>query len=348
MADVKFLNLLPAEQVFLYNMLSYREKNIEFEKVVVMDSEKGLSCIKAHNNHISIVEGYVLNSEIYKLAKKCYYELDLNTKDFGITILLSNFASYMSHNQYYLFAHDFNCLEELDTFERVLLECGSSQIKLPFDISIDREYGLKAVESKMGDRFYNFDKFIGFIRFLGSNDITPESFIRIYVTGHHPRVVEGLYAMASYKRSCSVINDCRRLNSNVFKYTIDPVVKVDSKNHIYDGMFWFRLPTSSKHVWFAVTNDRVAFKGYMTRRSEREIIEYFRRVKQYIIVGVLVNDSTIYPIRIDNIDYCGKWNEMRDLFQKYNFNDVFKTGSCPSFANSHFVVYNKNNIYKYV
>ncbi|XP_025196783.1 uncharacterized protein LOC112595700 isoform X2 [Melanaphis sacchari] len=348
MAEIRFLNLLPAEQVFVYNILSYRENKIDFEKVVSLEEENGLSCIKAHNNHASVIEGYVLKDDLYRMARNYYNNLEIFTKDLGISLLLVNFASYMAYNQYYLFAHDFNCIKELDTFEEILLKCSGNKVKLPFDIAIDRQWGLKSVERVMGKDLYTFDKFIGFIRFLGNKDITPEYFISLYVVGHHPRIVESLYAMASYKRSCSIINDCRRLNSNIFKYTIDRIVKVSSKTHAYNGVYWFRLPPGSKQVWFAATNDKVAFKGYMTRVSEHSIIEHFSCVKSLIIVGVLVNECTIYPIRVDNMEYSGKWEMMRDLFKKHNFNDVFNTGSMPSFAYSHFVINGKNEIYKYV
>jgi len=348
MANVQFLDMYPAQQVFLYNLVNRRAKDASFDSFVHLDENETtqLTSIKTHNNHIALVEGYALSPQLYRQARS-YYDMNMPVRDLGITLILANFASYMSYNQYFLLVHDFNCVEELDLFEQVLLGCSDNYVKLPFDLAIDRKYGLRAVSSRMGDRFYTYDKFVSFVRFLSNKDITVESFINAYVDHHHPRIVESLYAITSFKRSNSTIYDCRRLNANLFKYSMDPVMVVDEKDYSYNGIYWFHVSRAHRVTWFATTCGKVWYKGYMSRHNERKLIDTFATCSQYIIVGLFINESGIYPVRVDGIDYAGDWQKTRTLFREHGFNDIFQTGMCPSFAKSYFVVNSNPNIFKF-
>ncbi|UDM55354.1 gp33-like protein [Phenacoccus solenopsis nudivirus] len=347
MADVKFLNLFPSEQVFLFNVVKARQTGKQFDDYVRLDEEHGISCLKTQHNHASYMEGYTLNRQYYDLAKIYYNHIDTPIADLGITLLLVNFASYLSRSQYFLFVHDFNCIDVIDDFEKMLRVCSNAYVKLPFDLAMDRTYGLFAIESITGTKNYTMNKFMYFSKIIENPNITIEYFIDEFVRDHNIRIVESLYTLTSFKRSNNAIDECRRLNTKTFVYNIEPIIMVDASTFTYCGQYWFSLTSSQKPTWFAVYNDRIAFKGYMTRKSETFIIETFAKLKNHIIIGIIVDEQTIYPIRVDEPRFNGNWIHTVEFFKQHRLNVIFKTGCKPSFARSYFVIDGKTQIFKY-
>lgn len=254
MADQKFMNMIPSEQVFAYNIFHLRildslllpQEKRTFDERVRLNNNSGIKTICTRDNVNFLMYGYDLCNELYQKALSYYLNFSVNESDlydFGINLLVVNFAAFIAHGQYFLFAYTFSCLKEIDEFESLLLQCSDTYVKLFFNLAIHREYGLKAIRDRkgFGTNLFTVSKFYNFISCIKNKNITIESFIKDFIINTHPRIAESLYAFTSFKRTANIINDCRRICSKTFSYALDPIEVVDPKTYPYRGYYWFNI-----------------------------------------------------------------------------------------------------------
>lgn len=335
-----FLDSLPsvAHQVFLYQIIRFSNR---FDDYVTFNEEIGDSTPTTAINQASNISGYTLNRELYDTAYRYHTQLKNNIKldDLGVNILLMNFSKYFSHSQYHLFVNEFDKINELEDFEKKLLKCSNTFIKLPKNLAIDSKYGIRA-QSKyyINNNAIPNESFQTLFSYMSSNIVTVERFVNI-LKPYHINLIESIYALVSFTRQTRVILECRDLNSSNFRYTISKVMK----SNTYTGCMWFVLPKSS--VWFAYSRGNIKKSSYITRIVEIAVCKMFENESE-IIVGVICDDI-IYPLYIDAPLFRGSWLTTYRYFRHKNFNVLYDLGP-PRYRNIHFVNDNQCNIYKLV
>lgn len=325
------------EQVFFYQIIKLT-RSAGFEESVTLDVENGDGAITLNVNRRAAVSGYLLNADLYAMAKR-YSTNGVKLSDLGINILLINFAKYYARSQYHLFVYQFEELAEIENFEKKLLVCSQSFIKLPKNLAIHARYGLKACSGlfkNTGSMSVGcFDKMIAY---MSSKHVTPSDFVKI-VSRYHVTIVETLYAFASFTRQNRVILDCRDLRTNRLSYTFDKI----RKSTVYTGIYWFLVPRNV--VWFAYCNGSMKKTNYITRDDEERLHKVLKNITM-IVMGFMFNGA-VFPVKIDNFAYSGKWDETIAYFRANGLNVIFQRGY-PTFKNAYFVNDKQSSLYQYV
>lgn len=290
-------------------------------------------------NRRANVSGYRLNSVLYDKAVR-YSRINTKLSNVGINILLMNFAKYYARAQYHLFVYQFEDLLEIENFEKKLLACSQSFIKLPKNLSVHAKYGLKACSERfVHNGSMSVTYFDEMIAYMSSKYVTPEDFIK-NISCYHVSIIETLYAFASFTRQNRVILDCRDLHTNNFTYTFDKI----RKSTAYTGVYWFMVPRHS--VWFAYYNGSMKKTNYITRDDEARLHATLKNVINTIVVGFTHNGS-VFPVKIDNVAFIGQWDSTIDFFKMYNLNIVFQRGY-PTFRHAYFVNDNQSILYQFI
>lgn len=331
-----YLNELSlSHQVFFYQM---RKIGINFDECVVLDTINGDSEPNTHTNTQAIIDGYVLNSELYDLAKN-YNQCPISVEDLGITIVLMNFAKYHSKAQYHLFIDECYTITELDSFESKLILCNNSFIRLPKDLPINRRYGLLAQRKKfINTGAMSVEAFERFFFTIHKLDIKVTEFIK-FCEPFHLSIVETLYLFASFSCQTSLILECRMLQNRTLNYKFE---KMQLTTH-YNGCAWFVLP--KKCIWFAHQNGRIKASRYITREAEANIVEFLKPVDNYLILG-LISDDIVYPLKIDSPQHNGNWHATRDFLSEHGYNYILRFDTTPIYKKAYFVMDNVNIFYK--
>lgn len=331
-----YLNDLPlAHQVFFYQV---RKIDSNFNKCVILDDTNGDSVPNTSSNTQAIIDGYVLNKELYELAKN-YNQCPIAVEDLGITILLLNFAKYHARAQYYLFIDECYNISELDMFESKLIQCNNSFVRLPKDLPIHKQYGLLAQRQNFTNtNAISLNAFERFLFVIHKFDLKITDFIT-FCKPFHMSIVETLYLFASFSCQTSLILECRTLKTHTLQYKFD---KIQLATH-YTGCAWFVLP--KKFVWFAHQNGKVKTSRYITRETESCIVQYFKPIANYLILGI-INDNIFYPLKIESPQHMGNWEATHNFLLENNYKSLFHFNSMPIYKKSYFVMNNVNVFYK--
>lgn len=333
-----FLSMLNVnEQVFFYQIIKFT-KFMSFDEFVTLDEEHGATTVTMDLNRRANIDGYTLSTDLYATAKR-YSVNTVKLSDLGINILLINFAKYYARSQYHLFVYQFEELTEIENFEKKLLACSQSFIKLPKNLAVHARYGLKACSEKFKNvgsmSVLYFDQMIAY---MSSKHITPEQFVK-NVSCYHVSIIETLYAFASFTRQNRIILDCRDLHTNKLVYTFEKI----RKSTVYTGIYWFVVPRNV--VWFAYSNGSMKKTNYITRDDEERLHRALKNIA-HIVVGFMLN-GVVFPVKIDNFAYTGKWDQTIEYFRANNLNVIFQHGY-PTFKNAYFVNDKQSSIYQFV
>lgn len=133
-----------SHQVFFYQVHKIGTEN--FDRLISCkeaSTDVSETTINSNHNNRAIVDGYNLTIDLYEKAKS-YVNVAIENADLCLNILLLNFARYQSRAQYRLFIDECYNIDELDSFVKQLMQCSNFFIKLLKDLSIHKQYGLKA------------------------------------------------------------------------------------------------------------------------------------------------------------------------------------------------------------
>jgi len=336
----EFLDSLPsvAHQVFLYQIIKFSNR---FDDYITLNDETGVSVATTELNHASNISGYTLSNELYDtvILYTTTFKDTIKLCDLGVNILLLNFSKYFANSQYHLFVNEFDQIRELEDFEKKLLKCSNTFLKVPKNLAIDSKYGIRAQSKNFVNKnSMPIESFNSLFSYMSSKVFVIERFIDM-LKPYHINIIESIYSLVSLTRQTRVILECRDLNSPNFTYTISRILK----SNIYTGCMWFVLPESP--VWFAYSKGNIKKTSYITRSDETAIVRLFEKESD-IIVGIICN-NTIYPLYIDGSIFHGSWLMTYDYFKNKKFNILYNLGP-PRGSNIHFVNNNQCNIYKLV
>jgi len=283
------------------------------------DGDENTSALKIQDinpivNANAMVHGYFVEPEVYILKK---IKLNMSVADFGLNILLIFFAKYYARGQYPLFVNTFQCIDELEIIERMLLEYNQHHIKLPLNLATHPQYGLKVCNYK-GDKYLTIENFNRILLLMRSPTITAELFVG-YMHELNIHIVETLYIITSITKECKLIKECHELMFSSLNYTIPKPVKTQLT---LNAIYWFRLPKNS--IWFAYHNKFSKFSTYVSLETT-SLLEVFTKPElnlNCLVVGVIAN-SIVYPLFFEHPQMLGNWDETVKFIKMANFNNLY-------------------------
>lgn len=287
-------------------------------------------------NSTASMTGYVVDAKLKQFSE---IDIPITIEDFGITILMLNFAKYYCAGQYPLFVHTFQSIVELDTIETYLLAYNQKSIHLLPNLATHERYGLKSQGNIFnGSKHITMSFFDAIHVYMRSAEITPEKFIE-HIKPLHINIVESFYIFTSITKNCKVINECHDLIHGHMKYTFHKPIK----SLRYDGHFWFEVPPKS--IWFAYLQGKFTFSSFAGSDTRCAMDIFKTNNIQCLVVG-FVSDSKIYPIIFEDPQIYGDWEKIIKCMQLCGFNCALQRGIPTIQSNVYFVKNNTPTIFK--
>lgn len=301
---------------YVYNILSGVAYNLDEDETSSLKPTQLTSTI----NNEAFVNGYYVGRELYELANNMK-SMNLKREDFGITSLMMNFADFYSKGQYPLFVDAFLNLKELGSLEVFLLKYNKSKISLPLDMATDSRYSIK----KNLHRFRNCElltlsEFNMIITMIQTPNVTADYFINL-IKKYHLHVIESFYIFTSITKHCKVIKECRDLNRRSLNYTFPKVFHTSDNGG--DCAYWFLMPPRA--IWFAYYQGSIKYSTYITRDIERLLDNFTTSCNiKCIVVGVISNNTTMYPLFFEDPMYRFNWDATVNLIQNMGLNCIYQ------------------------
>lgn len=271
-------------------------------------------------NNEAFINGYCVGRELYDLAN-IVKNKNLKKEDFGITTLMMHFADFYSKGQYPLFVDAFLNLKELGVLEVFLLKYNKSKISLPLDMATDSRYSIKKnLHLFENCELLTLSEFNNIITMMQTPNITADYFINL-IKKYHLHVIESFYIFTSITKHCKVIKECRDLNRQSLNYTFPKVLHTSDSGG--DCAYWFLMPPRA--VWFAYYRGSIKYSTYITRDIERLLDNFttFCNIK-CIVVGVISNNTTMYPLFFEDPMYRFNWDATVNLIQNLGLNCIYQ------------------------
>lgn len=319
---------LPSVLVFLYNI----QKGVGCCVTDAPDATS-LKTLTPLVNATALNNDYLVDEELKTLST---IQTSLSVQDFGITILMLNFAKFYSQDQYPLYVHTFRCLKELEIIEQFLLAYNKNHIKLPPNMASDAHYGLKCqAEQFTNSKYLTVEAFHAIVSYMKCADITPGKFISV-ISQLHINIIESFYMFMSITKNCKVINECHDLINKSMNYTFQKPIK----SLRYDGDYWFVLP--NKAIWFAYFQNQVKFSSYISHDAKK-LMSAFKTVT-CIVVG-FIHENQLFPIIFEDPNIHCRWDKIIEYILYLGLNCSFKRGQ-PTQKRVYFVKNNVSAIFK--
>lgn len=159
---------------------------------------------------------------------------------------------------------------------------------------------------------------------------------------HDIGIVESSYAFTLFTCQTKLLLECQDLHRPSLKIIFHKIQHVLN----YNGCAWFDLPGGA--TWFASLNGKLKTSNYKNRLEENSIVEKLRPLENVLVFGVVVINSIIYLLRIDNSKYEGKWQKTANRFKKLKLNCIFHFYTVPMHKRAYFVVPDKIFFYRFM
>lgn len=334
----------PSIFVFLYNVLMgvpvTHTTDPNDPELVTIESLNS-----RYNAAAILAGGYTCNNALWSLYETFKSVTAIKPSDFGITILMLYFAEYYTREQYPLFVDEFRCIQELAIIEKFLMSYNQSRIRLPLNLSIHAEYGLK----KQAHKFVNsnhitvqlFEMLVSLIQQkplscsassakrmrlsqpsmsdTGANtNLTPKMFID-FVSMFHIRIIESLYMFTSITKNCKAIIECNEFtNVHKLEYTFMKPIRTDDFS---SAEYWFKIPIGA--LWFAYYRGHVKFSSYAPAAMYGLLNVFAVHNVDCVVVGFInVADNVLSPLIFEYV--TTNWTETVAAIKYLKLNCVFQ------------------------
>lgn len=331
--------------VFLYNVLS-GSANIALGNAGDTNVTSAAS-ISPYTNSTALIEDYVLDSELYRLVQDWPHG-NFSSADFGLSILLINFAYFYGRNQYVYFAYTFQCVREMYILEEYLLRYKHKSIILPANMATDDRYGLKQLKMLSANAGHfksliTLSEFTILSQMMQNNNTTPEMFVKC-LHKYHINIIETFYMFTSITKDCKAIRESHDyLLGDNFNYNFNKIIPTGS---IDDALLWFAVPPNT--VWFAYSQRRIKFSAFVNKHTEMSVKHSLHFAPIDFVFFGYVGNGIGNVVAFEQCEYYGKWEQIVKMCKNYDISCPLQSTENMENKNVYFVKLNNCNIFKYV
>lgn len=227
--------------LYIINKYSYDSDHF------VQFNVNGVDKVDIFSNQTFKLTGYTLGPNLQHIVEEFKINYGrINSKDLGITIILSNFARYYNRNRYHIFISEFFLIDEISLIENLCDKKTKNTFKLPEYLGLHPEYGIMANYNNFHKNSITYAQFLQMLVFMRDNMCVPSSFVDA-LSPFHIRIVESFYSFIAMSRDKKTILECQMFSEKnlLLDYRMEKIERVTDDNNAY---YWFSVPTSS--IWF--------------------------------------------------------------------------------------------------